>query len=41
MNKKDSCSASLGTPSSGDVETESSGKGVWYPEERDRDIWSG
>jgi hypothetical protein len=23
------------------VETESSGKGIWYPEEHDRDIWSG
>ena len=28
-------------PSSGDVETERSGKGVWYPEKPDRDSWSG
>jgi hypothetical protein len=27
-------------PSSSDAETESSGKGVWYPVEFDRDIWS-
>jgi hypothetical protein len=25
-------------PHSSDVETESSGKGIWYPEEFDRDI---
>jgi hypothetical protein len=31
----------LDEPSSGDVETESSGKGIWYPEEHDRDIWGG
>jgi len=28
-------------PSSGNVETERRGKGIWYPEELDRDIWSG
>ncbi len=28
-------------PSSGDAETESDGKGVWYPKELDRDIWGG
>lgn len=26
---------------SGDAEAESRGKGVWYPEELDRDLWSG
>jgi hypothetical protein len=28
-------------PISGDAEAESSGKGVWYSEELDRDLWSG
>ena len=27
-------------PNSGEVEAERSGKGVWYPEEHDRNIWS-
>ena len=26
-------------PSSGNVKTEGSSKGFWYPEELDRDIW--
>lgn len=27
-------------PSSGDAKTEGGSKGIWYPEERDRDFWS-
>jgi len=27
-------------PSSGNAKTESSGKGIWYPEEFERDLWS-
>jgi hypothetical protein len=30
-----------GEPCSGDAKTERCGKGIWYPEEPDRDLWSG